>query len=528
MGQPQGSQYQYRAESRAAFDDVFGDEVDPGVYERNAFRLTGLPVTASARDVRRRSDELTALARLGGAAPPSRTGVLPLSPPPSIDAVQAAIEELRDPVSRLAQELFWFWPAPAGQTDEGLQHLAAGNADAAAQIWRGQATANPVADPLALHNYAVLAHVRVLEAEKAWAANQTSGQTGQLWADALGAWKAVIDNDGVWQWLDARVQELNDPRLTPGTTGAMRSALPTALLAINSAIAVKALEAGQGERIQVQAQVISGAGMPAAAGEKAFSALAEPMVAKVRRECKKVADIVESDLKQVPGAIHGMLEQTARPLWVLDLIYRPGVAARDGAHDDVALTALAGLIAAQSDWGDERTAQQLLARAKSIAATEPAVARINENLDVIDEIVVWTTCWFCGAPAKDKDHAYEAKMYGDVQRQRQYNSTRVTWKSGSVKLPRCANCKSDFERNNRGKGWFIAGISLLVILGIVSLCTRVGWIGTVIGAVGAIGLGFAMIPFSKPVTAYNKRVKEFPAVAEQLRKGWQLGEKPST
>src|SRR5215475_6551381 len=93
--------------------------VGPEIYRQNAFRLTGLTVTATNRDIRRRAEQLQVAAQFGADAGGSG-GVLPLPEAPGTTAVQEAIERLRDPVHRLVDELFWIWPAPGGGPDEAM------------------------------------------------------------------------------------------------------------------------------------------------------------------------------------------------------------------------------------------------------------------------------------------------------------------------------------------------------------------------------------------------------------------------
>src|SRR4051794_7197841 len=80
--------------------------LSPTVYRRNAFRLSGLPVDATARQVRRLGDELRMLARLG-AAPPVRARLLPVEPSPPPEEIEQALEVIRHPDRRLIEELFW-------------------------------------------------------------------------------------------------------------------------------------------------------------------------------------------------------------------------------------------------------------------------------------------------------------------------------------------------------------------------------------------------------------------------------------
>ena len=207
--------------SASGSTQVMFDMVDPSIYRRSAFRLTGLPVDASPRDIRRRSEELTAVSRLGATLPARRGALLPLAEPPDADAVQEAIEELRQPDRRLIRELFWFWPAEGD--DRGLDLLAQGDPHGAAEAWEALADNESGA---AVHNLAVLCHLLALDAE---AGDPVEGDLDELWGAALRYWQEVVDNDICWHRLGARVRQLADPRLTLRTVDDIRDALPHAI-----------------------------------------------------------------------------------------------------------------------------------------------------------------------------------------------------------------------------------------------------------------------------------------------------------
>jgi hypothetical protein len=377
---------------------------------------------------------------------------------------------------------------------------------------------------IARHNLAVLAHTRALDAEFAG----TGEQAGQWWSEALRLWRSVQDDDVCWRWLDTRVAQLADPRLAAHATGDLRRALPAALLGINAALAVQALTDQADDRARRQLRLIRESGPPSPAIEQALAAVAEPMVARVRRECKRVTDAVDADPRAAVVATGDLIQQTIRPLRVLDSLYPAGHPVRDGAHDEVALRLLTCSVVAHRETSDDRAAQEVLRHAQQIAATAPAVARVRENVEIIDQNLLWGSCWFCGAQAGERSDAYVAKMYGDVNRERVYNGTRTTWKTGSVNIPRCPACRQRRASESSRHGLTIFGIVAFAILAVVLLCTPLRWYGALVSAALAIGVGIAGRGVMRAASAERTRVVQFPAVADQLGKGWHLGEKPST
>lgn len=494
------------------------DGIGPSLYQRNGFRLVGLPVSASARELRRRNEELAALARLGGTPPPRPGALLPVHPAPELHAVQDAIEDLRHPERRLVQELFWFWPMPAG--DEGTALLAAGDLSRASAAWRKASRASqPQAEQetaVALHNLAVLYHVRALE-----------NQRPAVWSAALRTWKAVFDNDLCWHWLAERVRRLEDPRVTAKSVAELRIALPRALLSINAALATQHLEAGHAERAAAQLAVIRQSGFAAAEVERAYLAVAEPLVETVRRECRRVVDAAEADVARVPELADEVLERTERPLAALADLLPEGHPVRDGAHDEVGLTVLKLTLIGHGGSVDDATAEDLLDRAADVAETQPAIGRILENLRVVEANVIWTTCWYCGGQAAGAADVNPVPMWGDLARRPTRLGTEVTWRTGSIKVPRCAGCRSGSDRLTLAVKLLGQATWLLVVFAVV-----VGIFAAAHWSAGLVLMVLALIPYvvrlvlKRSLSEDERRTREFPAVAEQLAAGWLIGVGP--
>ena len=95
------------------------------LFRHNAFRITGLAVDATAREVIRHADKLKMLLELGQ-EPLAKNNAHPLDPPPTIDEIREAIQKIKDPEKRLIDEFVWFWPEEFGKSDSdpALQALA--------------------------------------------------------------------------------------------------------------------------------------------------------------------------------------------------------------------------------------------------------------------------------------------------------------------------------------------------------------------------------------------------------------------
>jgi len=134
------------------------DACTPLLYRQNAFRITGLPVDASTRDLKRRVDDLKHAEEIGDAAA-EHAHAFALNPLPSIAHIRDAAQRLQDPERRLVDEFFWFWPAEwgKGKHDPALRALTNHDKDTPFKIW-SEALAHKDAMQVAIakHNLAVL------------------------------------------------------------------------------------------------------------------------------------------------------------------------------------------------------------------------------------------------------------------------------------------------------------------------------------------------------------------------------------
>ena len=508
--------------------------ISPLVYQKNAFRIAGLAVDSSARDIRRRDEELTALARLGG-APPIRPGaLLPWHPPPGLDAVRESIEDLRIPVRRLVHELFWFWPAATG--DQGHLLLGQGDHDGAAAAWhRVAADAEEVAleRAVAQHNVTVLEHLQLLESEH---------PPGETWIRVLRLWRAIWKSDLCWQWLQDRVMDRNDPRLTANTVADLRAALPGALLAINATLAAKHWEAGESAGAERQLGYIRASGFPAEAIEQALAAIGGPLIETVRRDCRRVDEVLGADKSAAVRVATELLDRTARPLALVDSLYPAGHAARMGAHDEVGGTTLAITLSAHGEHMDDAAAQVLIGRAIEVAESEAMRTRLGENLTILKANLealelqrIWGSCWFCGTSLTDLDSGRPVPMYGEVERRYYGGGTRVTWRSATLQVPRCPTCKNRQEAVQRRSGNYLLGvIAVGILLGVAVGFATHRIFFPILGA-----LIFMILIYNLPPTPGIRRTKgaekqdeararAFPSVVERVEAGWHFGTKPAT
>lgn len=180
-------------------DEILNDLRGGELYRRNVFRITGLPLDATARQIHRGKEEALMRARLA-----SGTG----DADDEADAVKDAFEAIRNPLLRLIHELLW---APVDVETAVDRHRTADR------------------------------HRRLLENAPAHTMD-LSPELAERWTDAVNGWLTIFDDEDIWQHARTRVQEIDDPRLTPKTIRRLRMRLPRHLAQVHVDLAVAAID----------------------------------------------------------------------------------------------------------------------------------------------------------------------------------------------------------------------------------------------------------------------------------------------
>lgn len=520
--------------------------VTPEIYRRNAFRVLGLPVEASTRDISRSQRSLSMARKLGIRVAGSVSGFLPLNPPPSGDEVRAALHRLSDPEVRLIDELFWFWPAELDKSedDEGLNLLRASNAKAALSFWQNAET-NGHCRYVAVHNLAVLYHVAALDLEtKAIRGSVSEPEvraSASYWLLSYRRWRALQEDENFWQRVLARAEILDDPRLTPETIQHIRGALPWALLGINSQLAVRWVQTEDRKAALRQAQIMRKSGF---SGEVAAEILKDglsPTRERIRSLCKRAETTAESNPETAHEVAAGLMQE-ARPLRkAIDGLLGEGHPTRDAALDEIANTVFRCVVLYGNKTEDWHTCAGLLQKAFDKSAGEATRAKLRESLETVKKNQKLSMCFFCEKSRPDDSAAIEVPMYGNVRRIPTFSGVRVTWSSIKVKVPRCRLCKGHHDRISAtvGGGGGIAALIALVVWGIAASTLKpiIGWGEVIWGGVAALFIGGVIgsgISSALPKARLPDGVKpesskdRFEAIKKLKSEGFCLGEEPST
>lgn len=518
------------------------------IYRTNAFRVAELPVDTGARDLSKRQQMVEIASKAGMPIPSGSGRALPLAESTDPDTLREALQRLRDPERRLVDELFWFWPHHRGQrrNDEALEALAQDDVEKAQNIWLQQEQSSEA--NVSVHNLAVLFHVQALDLEAISAQSRSPLQHKQLdyyWEQALKRWRVLFDHEGFWNRVAARVQDLDDPRLTAETANQLRAALPMTLLLINAKLAVQAAERGDATEANRLLSLIRESGFNSQDVDEALKQAIEPIRGRIKVICKTTNNNINSDPAHANEDVERLFKQASPLLETLDCLLPRNHPTRDGMHDEVSLAILQGMIAFGNETKNWEGVLDPIKKARGLATTGTTQGRLDENLRIVEGNIQYArdflTCWFCQKNPMNDVAAVEVKMYGDVVSTPTWQGSQLTWRHGSVKIPRCEECKAAHtqveDATNKGClvglvpgfviGFFLASthpgnrfIDLIAIAAIVACVT--GIIILVIFQQRAEKKH--LVPKSiKPVGD-----KEYPVIKELLAQGWQFGEKPNT
>ncbi|TDD91827.1 hypothetical protein [Actinomadura rubrisoli] len=489
-------------------EDVIGSLLDglgPDLYRENAFRVTGLAVSASARDIRRHTERLRVASRFETDAPAET--VLFGEPPDPAETRQAA-QRLRDPARRLLDEFFWFWPLEAGRPDQAVAALRRGDTAEAERVWKDDGSA------VAQHNLAVLAHARALDSSDP-----------ALWHEVFETWQRVVRDDPFWMLLETRAREFADPRLGPGTAARLREDLPEALLGINARLAVTALRDGRRSEAEAHIGFMNRSGFDRLDIAEALRRAVEPDAARLRSIGEKAERAVDADPAEGAEAAQRLLDQAAPLLDALAIALPPDHPVLRGAKDDVAVRTLHCVIPYCNETDDWKSAVQVIERALPVAATKAVRKRLKDSLATVRSNLSYSTCWFCkDLPSSDRS-VFEQKLYGNVR----HTMGRVTWQVLTVNVPRCAPCRSAHVRRRLtvfGSAAVTVAAGAYVGFGLFAINWVFFGFLTLVGAFIAVcvilGSGAGALP-----PAETGKLREFPPVRDRLSTGaWFLGAKP--
>ena len=105
------------------------------IYQ-NPFRVLGLPVTSSAKDIAKRIGDISLYAEMGKPMEYDVDHYFPTQPIRTKESVQEANQAIVQPQNKLFHSLFWFWEGEKNTVDKmAFNELRNGNIEKALEFW---------------------------------------------------------------------------------------------------------------------------------------------------------------------------------------------------------------------------------------------------------------------------------------------------------------------------------------------------------------------------------------------------------
>jgi hypothetical protein len=367
---------------------IFLAAATPEMFRANAFRITGLRVDSTTREISKQADKLKMMEELGQGKT-LHTGAFALTTPPTVDQIREAVQRLKDPEQRIIDEFFWFWPKQFGKSasDPAMKAIEAGDADTALQTWTALET-SPSDGVVAMHNVAVYWHLRALEWEIRYAKTaeltaENRRENEKLWRGAFKRWELLAVDDLFWENVTARIQQIDDPRLTSGFTRKMRATLPYALDKINAELAVRYAEAGQMDRAQVHVQFMRETNEGLSGFEMTAELVLAPAATRLKQQIQRAKERAATNPAEAVNAARELLDHARRTLPLFELLFGKESVARNELSDEIGGLCNQLSVDYQKATGDDKGSIDLLRAALQFATSIDLQRQIEENISVL-------------------------------------------------------------------------------------------------------------------------------------------------
>lgn len=365
------------------------DACTPLVYVHNAFRISGLAVDATARDIKRRIDDLKHAEELGDSEV-EHTHAFALDPAPTLEHIREAARRLQDPERRIIEELFWFWPNEwgGGRADHSLTALSNGDKDTAFKTWSSAlSNGNGASHVVAKHNLAVMYQLVALDSEQLALEHDLTPDQHQTiakyWRTSFNWWEDLTADEMFWSLISDRIRMMDDPRLTTGFSRRMRTTFPEALDKINAMLAVAFFEKGKLDlgRNHVTYMLETHQGLDDV--PKTLAIVTKPLKTRIESSVEKARTAAQREPKKAAQGARDLLNAVAEPIKIIKMILPTTDHERIDLCDSVAETCLTCQIAFARETKDWDTSLQLLDTAKAYAASEETKGRLEENFALV-------------------------------------------------------------------------------------------------------------------------------------------------
>jgi hypothetical protein len=357
------------------------------IYCDNPFRVTGLAVDASAKEIKRQADKLKGMEELGYGEVANKAAFT-LNPPPSIDKIRTAMQRLNDPEFRLVDEFFWFWPQEFGRSgsDPAILSLLAGDSDTAYDIWSRLETHRELGY-VAEHNIAVMFHLIALD----WtiyhlAADIDSAREAKImtyWDQAILRWEKVAADERVWDAMKGRIRSMDDARLTTGFARRMCASLPDALDKINAHAALRfAEDRGRFDVAKKHVEFMRRTHQGLDNVEKTTEMVLRPIRSRIQQQIKTAREAIKSKPESGAEQATQLMEHCLPLSEIFELFHDNTAHQKTELFDEVVEASVDFLVVFQKNTGDNKRFVELLRHARTLASGSDIQKRIENNIKI--------------------------------------------------------------------------------------------------------------------------------------------------
>lgn len=276
-------------------------------YQNNAFRVLGLQPNVSMHEIMKRVNEIKVKKSLGMEIVYEYDfpwmGKLDRSEHNVINALQ----RLENPVSRLKEEIFWFW----FETDcdkKAINYLKKNDRQAAHKTWKALITSeNPTKKSIsAFMNQIILAHSTVIGAEnnvrygdetkKQKKKNITLNEKHwKNWRFVINRFALIASNEVFWEMVKNKAEKIDDPRLSSIKVDKICDNFIQDIVEPNITFMSHALISKDYERVKQHSSLLDEPSLPSEVLRKGFNKILTSQTLLLNR-CSKNA---ENDINKV-------------------------------------------------------------------------------------------------------------------------------------------------------------------------------------------------------------------------------------
>ena len=356
-------------ETPTSLAGVLIKQATPDIFRLNAFRVTGLSVQASPRDITREVKLLQMKMKLEGVAS-TKSEELPFETPPDPDTIRTAAHTLQDTEQRFLHEIFWIWP-DSRRVDEILKSP------------RSPRLPLDGLSTVAMHNRAVASAVRAIDLEFADAncaplSEPEHQRLWELWKESAGAWRAVLQDEAFWKLLASRAHDLDDPRLNSATLSELRNALPRSLAKIH---AIQAFRSGERQGQGITAQHAAWARRLAPSdGDEILLEASKTLRDRVGAICSQMGATAESPPSDAPASIRALLSSVTPLLRIAAAALGADSVVSRNLYDTAAEAAHRSLVTYCNSTKDFAGTAELLEEVRPLARSGSVTERILGDL----------------------------------------------------------------------------------------------------------------------------------------------------